>query len=499
MPARFQPSLQKCPAMRFRRAFIAVVVLIFCACSNRVGPSVVAAGSQRSSSSGVPAYLSHGHVVNYFSTPYGANASAITPGSDGNLWVGGSSIFRMTPDGAFTQFPLPSPGLADFITRGRGDEMWFRAESFTHAATPMWGNYTSIGKIDTSGVAREFHLPANSCVWELAEGSDGNIWFTDPCSETINSITPDGKTTSFAIPTPNSAPYGITAGPDGNLWFTENNARRIGRITPGGSVTEFQLPTHERAEPAAIAAGPDGNLYALLSQGLPYEKPVPRLLQVTPTGTMTIFYTHADNVVLTDGPNAKVWIAAATSGLLTFDPVTHIVSKPLPLNETLASISWGPSGDVWLGSVAQGIIFRYDESIETVGLRLTGEAPFNDPNYGRELGYFLGTNSPISQTVYLRAGESVYFANVDPDSSKLHTAAFLGDVSQHSAPWPSTFNGGYAQSPRGTIISTSGFSTGQIEPGFTSLAYQTGLPGFYMFGCAFHYDSDGMRTVIIVH
>jgi len=29
--------------------------------------------------------------------------------------------------------------------------------------------------------------------------------------------------------------------------------------------------------------------------------------------------------------------------------------------------------------------------------------------------------------------------------------------------------------------------------------YETGIPGFYMFGCAYHYDSNEMRTVIIVH
>jgi plastocyanin len=38
-----------------------------------------------------------------------------------------------------------------------------------------------------------------------------------------------------------------------------------------------------------------------------------------------------------------------------------------------------------------------------------------------------------------------------------------------------------------------------LNPGQKSLRYTTGLPGFYMFGCAFHYDGFGMRTVIIVH
>jgi hypothetical protein len=53
---------------------------------------------------------------------------------------------------------------------------------------------------------------------------------------------PAGVVTTFAVPTPNSAPWGIAAGPDGNLWFTEIVANQIGRITTNGVVTEFAIP-----------------------------------------------------------------------------------------------------------------------------------------------------------------------------------------------------------------------------------------------------------------
>jgi len=42
------------------------------------------------------------------------------------------------------------------------------------------------------------------------------------------------------------------------------------------------------------------------------------------------------------------------------------------------------------------------------------------------------------------------------------------------------------------------FSTGALSSGTKSVLYNTGLPGLYMVGCAFHYNSNGMRTVIIV-
>jgi len=133
---------------------------------------------------------------------------------------------------------------------------------------------------------------------------------------------------------------------------------------------------------------------------------------------------------------------------------------------------------------------------QKVGIRLNGETPFNSPNYGRVLGYFKGKTSTISQVVKVTAAEPIFFFNVD--ASAPHTASFLGNATRHSAPWPSSLNGSGTQSPAGTVISTPMFSTGTLNHGAKSLKYKTGSPGFFMFGCAFHYDLDGMRTVIVV-
>ncbi|HET9343875.1 MAG TPA: hypothetical protein VFO25_13275 [Candidatus Eremiobacteraceae bacterium] len=96
----------------------------------------------------------------------------------------------------------------------------------------------------------------------------------------------------------------------------------------------------------------------------------------------------------------------------------------------------------------------------------------------------------------MTAGESVQFQNLDTIQ---HSAAFLGDATSNSAPWPGSFNGSTTQSAAGTAIGSSGFATGPINPGKKSLIYETGMPGFYMFGCQFHYNSHEMRIVIIVH
>jgi len=133
---------------------------------------------------------------------------------------------------------------------------------------------------------------------------------------------------------------------------------------------------------------------------------------------------------------------------------------------------------------------------QTVGVRLTGEKAFQSATYGKVLGYFKNRQSTTSQVVTVSANSVVFFVNVD--SSLSHTASFLGKATSQGASWPKPFNGSATASPAGTHIGTPKFSTGALAPGKASAMYNTGAPGFYMFGCAFHYDSSGMRTVVIV-
>ena len=131
-----------------------------------------------------------------------------------------------------------------------------------------------------------------------------------------------------------------------------------------------------------------------------------------------------------------------------------------------------------------------------VGLRLTGETGITDPRYGFVIGYFKGKTSTTSEVFALPAATPVRFFNVD--TLRPHTASFLGNATKTMAPWPATFDGSSTKSPAGTNIGTTNFSTGPLNPGTKSVLYNTGAPGFYMIGCAFHYNTNTMRTVIIV-
>ena len=134
---------------------------------------------------------------------------------------------------------------------------------------------------------------------------------------------------------------------------------------------------------------------------------------------------------------------------------------------------------------------------ETIGVNLTNpnQAACTDPTYQAVKGYFGGTTVTSSEVVSVThsATDMIQFMNLDIQP---HTAASLG-------PWSGSYpatgpNPAATPSPAGTDISATGFTTGNMDAGMHSFSYLANVPGFYIIGCAYHYLSDNMRTVIIV-
>lgn len=406
-------------------------------------------------------------------------------GSDGNVWFTEENVHkvgRITPTGTFTEFPIAASVRGQGIAAGTPGFLWFAAAG-------------KIGRITTAGAISMFTISgtARNAVG-ITKGPDGNMWFADAAGA-IGRITPAGVIREFTVPTASSGPMRIATGPDGNLWFTEFSAGKVGKITTAAVpvITEFALPTHASG-PNSIVAGPDGNLYVS-------ELNSSKLAKVTTAGSVTEFTAPSAIQTLVVGPDNQIWMTFHTQGNISeFNRTTHVFSPVVPIpngptGNLGLSLVQGSNHDIWLGD-SNDKIDVYEESVQPVGVRLTGEAAFVDPHYGSVLGYFNGLTSTTSQVVSLTMGESVQFTNVD--TMRPHTVSFLGTATATHAPWPPSFNGSASQSPAGTVISTTNFSTGPLNPGQQSLIYETGLPGFFMIGCAFHYDSNGMRSVIIV-
>jgi streptogramin lyase len=232
-------------------------------------------------------------TITVFSLPtagFGADvgASDLTVGPDGNLWFteyssnpnppftdlpGPVTIDRITPAGAFTEFPLPTAGFGDVgasdLTVGPGGDLWFIEYSFY--PNPLHGGYpgpSAIDRITPAGAVTVFS-PGYHVVGadSLTVGADGNVWFTDDGA--IDRITPAGTVTEFPLFTPGSHLSNLTVGPDGNLWFALQVVPSsgsgagffaIGRITLAGASTTFRLPAAS-GSPGDLTVGPDGNLW----------------------------------------------------------------------------------------------------------------------------------------------------------------------------------------------------------------------------------------------
>ncbi len=71
----------------------------------------------------------------------------IAAGADKNLWVTvirAQVIYRVTPKGSFTAFPMPANSMATFITAGPDGNLWFTEPN------------GKIGRLTTLGEVTEF-------------------------------------------------------------------------------------------------------------------------------------------------------------------------------------------------------------------------------------------------------------------------------------------------------------------------------------------------------
>jgi streptogramin lyase len=230
------------------------------------------------------------------------------------------------------------------IAEGPDGNLWFTA----------FADPGGIGRITPAGTITEFTtgMTPNSAPQGIAAGSDGNLWFTEGADPgRIGRITPTGTITEFTTGlTPNSVPQGIAAGPDGNLWFTEErDPARIGRITPAGRITEFTTGLTPNSRPIGIAPGPDGNLW------FTEDDDPGRIGRITPTGTITEFSAgltpNSQPFGIAPGPDGNLWFTEAADpgriGRITPTGTITEFSAGLSPNSGPAGIAAGPDGNLW--------------------------------------------------------------------------------------------------------------------------------------------------------
>jgi streptogramin lyase len=271
----------------------------------------------------------------------GSEPYDIVTGPDGNLWfteLGGNRIGRMTPTGTVTEFSVVTGFGVRGIVGASDGNLWFVTDDGTISRITPAGAQAGFDAGDTMFGAADPYM--------VAEGSDGNMWFTNWDYSRISKRTPLGAVTSYAAGI-NGRPYDIVAGPDGNLWFTEPNANasRIGRITPAGSVTLFQLALGTR--PYGITVGPDGNLWFA-------QRGNDAIGRITPSGTVTEFSAGitpgSTPLTITTGADGNLWFTEFEGhriGRITPTGTVTEFSAGITPGSAPYGITAGPDGQIW--------------------------------------------------------------------------------------------------------------------------------------------------------
>jgi virginiamycin B lyase len=283
----------------------------------------------------------------------------LTPGPDGNLWfpLSTGKIGRITPAGAITSFPLPTPqGVTAPLTAAPDGNLWFPEAN------------GKIGRITPAGDITEFPTPETSSVSALTVGSDGNLWFSE--EDKIGRITSSGVVNEFPIPSSlGYASSQLTLGPDGSLWFTAGGVDQIGRISPSGGFSAFPIPGPSTSPgasqhcpegcpfdaPGPLTAGADGNLWfqeALVVPGTG-EVTVESIGRITPAGDVTLFpltgsASGSNPGALTVGSDRNLW-APEGKAIVRITSTGEFTVFPAPAGDFIANtvLTAAPDGNLW--------------------------------------------------------------------------------------------------------------------------------------------------------
>lgn len=200
-----------------------------------------------------------------------AETTALRFDSKGALWFAESgehtlSIGRRNPDGTVNEFSLPSGPPVTALTLGTEGDIWFVRGGSGKESKAL------VGQMTPAGAVNQVPLEAGAEPTSITLGPDGALWLNEEGAGKIGRISTSGEVRLFELG-PKVEPRQIVAGAEGALWFGENGqprrygrvSDRIGRITTEGQVTQFPVPFGTGT--TRLAPDPEGVVWFATAEG----------------------------------------------------------------------------------------------------------------------------------------------------------------------------------------------------------------------------------------
>jgi hypothetical protein len=254
--------------------------------------------------------------------------------------------------GANSEFFAPTaPTFPTTLVEGSDGNMWFTDPGFPPTYTNL-----KIGSVTPSGEVNEYSPGLSGSAWGISKGPESTVWFTEPAAKKVGHVKLSPPATSLgecAVPGM-SAEAVITLGPDGNLWVTLGT-NGIARIEPPCTVTEYPTSTegfNAGAKVCSITAGPDGNVWF---GDCGTTKAVGK---ITPVGVVTEYSVvggagtnQPSSIAL--GSDNRLWFPASNAedehlgAITTAGAVSYHKTPVTPELASLSSLTAGPDGNIW--------------------------------------------------------------------------------------------------------------------------------------------------------
>lgn len=277
----------------------------------------------------------------------------ITEATDGNLWftqtfinsesTGTHSVARITPGGDVTEFPVCNFCFPGDIAQGSDGNLYFTR------------NDAPLGRVTTGGVVlpdvgERFQFNGGAVA---AHGDD--IWVTDFNHNSLwRYDIPSGQLTEF--PTGSAVkPYDVIVAPDGMVWFTDIATEgQIGRFDPSaGTFTMVNVDGH----PRQLNLASDGAVWFT-------ERFTPQAVgRIDPaTLAVSLFAVDGGPEDIAPGANGTMWFTRSTAGdIAQIDARGAIVAQSKAIRgSTPFGITVTAGGDPWFTMIDANKIAKLD-------------------------------------------------------------------------------------------------------------------------------------------